>query len=493
MALLNYTTSYNKVKEALGSKEYNATDLTSAQEAMLFFVADPTKPQILTHKFDFLKEYTRNSKGTVPRLPDGTSSTANGVLTYDGWSEFVSTFINGDQNSLSGKVADAWTIKNYLDTNFRAADALTFKGTISPNNNQTLPTENVKIGDVYVVSSNGSLSINSQNTPVNTGDMIICIQDSDSIKWNVVEANIKETTSIKGSTNSSNLVVFSSGNGGQESIYANTYAPTNQNVNSSNLAFSYYNGQQMGWHTLADLRNNDNIIFKAGQNGFVRAAMDLSENEQKEYFLAADGSWRKATSTVTSDGSYIYRLGGKISDLSVEISLEDNDGESNQWNLVNSITIDVFSSGITTASLVPVVPSSIPTTGNISSLFTNLGWYDFNSIKNQFDTNRAFTIGNTTISSNDFKAIKFTNNISSTHPGTVKITVTEDNDYYNVNFSSSYREIYFGETSIGDRALKFMPSDSCVVEITNDSDSDIATISYDLRWYNLDRGDFEQF
>lgn len=103
--------------------------------------------------------------------------------------------------------------------------------------------------------------------------------------------------------------------------------------------------------------------------------------------------------------------------------------------------------------------------------YVNVPWQNTN-------TNREIKVGNETIlESNNLGSLTFN--------GNDKTTVSGSNGI--INISSTWRDIFVGETSIGDQSLKFVPTGDIYVK-SDVKEDNIYELSFGLSWYNISAG-----
>ena len=165
MALLNFSKTYENIKNKIGTAGY-------LQETDLLFTKDG---HIVTHGVDYIP-WGRDGIIPINRLPIATA---------------------GDDPSDSTLWTSA-TIQNKINNSFIANEAMRFKGSISiegnsykinnePTPDGTLPKG--EVGDTYRVSSVGSYGGND----CEVGDLLICYESGSTKgddRWTVVQTNI---------------------------------------------------------------------------------------------------------------------------------------------------------------------------------------------------------------------------------------------------------------------------------------------------------------
>lgn len=194
MALLNFSQTYEKIQNKIGTPGY-------LQETDLLFTGDG---HIVTHGVDYIPW----GDGTIPieKLPVDNTKVDNKHL----W--------------------DSATIQNKINHSFLANEAMRFKGSISIEDNAykingtatpdgTLPKG--EVGDTYRVSSVGSYGSND----CEVGDLLICYESGttkEDDRWTVVQTNINGYSTFQ--VNGTPYQLYTTGSTQPFEIYAPTSA-----------------------------------------------------------------------------------------------------------------------------------------------------------------------------------------------------------------------------------------------------------------------------
>ena len=194
MALLNFSQTYEKIQNKIGTPGY-------LQETDLLFTGDG---HIVTHGVDYIPW----GDGTIPieKLPVDNTKVDNKHL----W--------------------DSATIQNKINNSFVANEAMRFKGSISIEDNAykingertpdgTLPKG--EVGDTYRVSSVGSYGSND----CEVGDLLICYESGttkENDRWTVVQTNINGYSTFR--INGTPYSLYTAGSTTPFEIYAPTAA-----------------------------------------------------------------------------------------------------------------------------------------------------------------------------------------------------------------------------------------------------------------------------
>ena len=231
MALLNYTSEYNKINKYLNAA-------SGSSDWLRIFVSPEASGggHFITHGIDFSANYAAGKRGLIPS--NTASDLTKTFFRGDGWKSFwnladetASAVGSTPAQQLAAKelylqstIASVYDIKQWIQQSFVANDAMRFKGTISVDLSDNIthntsgtsvsgfPTS-CEVGDTYKVTGTTNKTLASQN--VNGGDMLICIKDGSgsaintSEYWTVVQSNIENLISYN--LNGTEFHLYSSG------------------------------------------------------------------------------------------------------------------------------------------------------------------------------------------------------------------------------------------------------------------------------------------
>lgn len=322
MALLNYTSEYNKVNKYLNAAKGSSD--------WLRIVVSPEASgggHFITHGIDFGANYTAGIRGLVP-----SNSAADLTKTFfrgDGWQSFwnladetasavgdtAAQKLAAKEAYLQSTIASAYDTKQWIQQSFAANDAMRFKGTISvdDSNNITHNTSGTsvsgfptscEVGDTYKVTGTTNKTLASQN--VNSGDMLICIKDGSgsaintSEYWTVVQSNVENL--ITYNLNGTAYHLYSSG-----SAPISLYAPTTEGAAGQVLVSSGSKSKSPIW-----VNANTLVVKQAGKvaNALSKGA-GLSFKAQGVETNSYNGS---ATVTISLLPATSSTIGGIIID-----------------------------------------------------------------------------------------------------------------------------------------------------------------------------------
>ena len=243
MALLNFSKTYENIKNKIGTTGY-------LQSTDLLFTKDG---HIVTHGVDYIPW----GNGTIPieKLPVDNTKVDDKHL----W--------------------DSATIQNKINNSFLANEAMRFKGSISIEDNaykiNGVATPDGKlpkgeVGDTYRVSSKGSYGSNI----CELGDLLICYESGttkENDRWTVVQTNINGYS------------IFTI-NGRQFNLY----------TTDSTASFKIYAPTEPG------AANGQILLWDSDRNEAVWAGRDALNIGQ--YLTASNGLWIGTSNTVDNTG-----------------------------------------------------------------------------------------------------------------------------------------------------------------------------------------------
>lgn len=249
MALLNYTSEYNKINSYLNAA-------SGSSDWLRIFVSPEASGggHFITHGIDFGANYTAGIRGLVPS--NSATDLTKTFFRGDGWKSFwnltdetasavgdtAAQKLAAKEAYLQSTLASAYDIKQWIKQSFAANDAMRYKGTISVDTSNNITHNNsgtsisgfptyCEIGDTYKVTGTTNKTLANQN--VNSGDMLICIKDGSgstintSTYWTVVQSNVENL--ITYNLNGTAFYLYSSG-ANNISLYAPTTAGTSGQV-----------------------------------------------------------------------------------------------------------------------------------------------------------------------------------------------------------------------------------------------------------------------
>lgn len=204
--------------------------------------------------------------------------------------------------------------------------------------------------------------------------------------------------------------------------------------------------------TVSDVFNGTSITrYGSGSITFFAPTTSGSGNTQA---LVSGGS------TTSNDGKVTYNA-PKWTDISPSISYDGN----------NKLNISVL--GKTMSSAITVKTTSALSVGTGLQFNTTGG----------FNGSAAKTISLKLATTSEIGGIQISSEAGSGHTRYVQLSNKK------AYVTDTWRDIYIGTDSLGDNTLKFDSGSSVVAETSTSGTT--TTISYDLRWWNLDTGDWE--
>ena len=160
--------------------------------------------------------------------------------------------------------------------------ALTYKGGIANQSDITNAeaTGTIKVGNVYVCTTENNYTLNGGTVRLEAGDTIICKSITGTEKWNIVQANITGAVTKSSNLASGQLVVGT----GLSSVKALDAGNNGQ--------FLTLSGGKPDWGDLP--------LFNGKQNGLVQTP---AEDVRTGSFLSMDGTWKIPHDTTYNDAT----------------------------------------------------------------------------------------------------------------------------------------------------------------------------------------------
>ena len=215
-AILNYASKYDKISQYLGTYDPKASKsgdgtIAAGDYAKIFFSGDG---HIISHGIDYTPTFIGgNMRGLVPEAvaSNGYSGSRLNFLGHDGkWKELsvselpmAANFSAGSGPDADNVIYSAGQVYEFFNDRISAVDVMRFKGVFTPGVDADFTS--CEKGDTYRISTPNGLTTYA-GWKVQTGDLLICIKDSDKdttaadIKnqdqqyWMVVECNIDGTS-----------------------------------------------------------------------------------------------------------------------------------------------------------------------------------------------------------------------------------------------------------------------------------------------------------
>lgn len=526
MALLNYGKTLSDLVDLNYLKKPNESGHENKKYLELVFSNDG---HIITHGQDYLKDFVSGKRGLVPDYPD--SSTTK-ILGKNGWSSLTTAHLpiytsgNYDTSTILNSSQIYTLINNLVESGIAAHDAMVFKGPIdSPDN---IPKNGYSKGWTYRITAMGVYL----GTACQPGDLLIAKADAEENQssintehWFVVDTNVKGLTNI----NINGLGFQFSGNSASGEIdYQSTiYGPVNAGTAGQLLTatgntpiWANPSTIQVGKAAIADTATKLANSISFG-NGLTQTAFDGSIATT---ITLAPATTSKATDKhlggVMVDDTYLTLQDGIISinadkfasalgNVSAIASILSATSlstggiqlQSKSGNLAPS-TVDFIGTGPVVVSYVDgkVDISVSKFTGSAAGLVPDAPSDDRNkflkadgtwaAILNNVTYNGSITDGSIAVFDGTNGVIKST----ALADLVTKTYITQTLGAYATE--NTWRTIQVAGTSIGDKILNFVPAGSIAI-VANPFDqkpgtTDTFDIGFDLYWWNLDRGQFEQ-
>lgn len=444
MALLNFATTYQEVKDKLTLNESN-----NGNYIKLFFTKDG---HIITHGVDY--------------IPWG----ANGIIPIDRLP------INNNEAS-SDYLWDSLTIQNKINQSFTANDAMRFKGTIGLKslNNYTIngsdaefPSKTAAVGDTYRVVSAGQYA----GVQCEVGDLLICIKADPTGKttaWTVAQTNI-------------NGQIQHMINGTPRNFYSNDsqsfdiYAPTKSGAPNQVLI-------SKGLQNPPDWVNQSDII-----------AGNLTDEAKKDLFTYLNYTNDELTVTIGGTTKTTTISGRRAVNVNKTEVLPISD--SNALNFINGNGVS-FIWDSTNKNLSVKANTNYSTNDSASKnyavktdtnqqLYVHVPWTDttYNVVSKDANGLAPQLIPNNSKFINQEFYLLAAENDQAT-PSWYRLS--------NNSLINTWRTIKVGGTSIGDKSLNFIPTGDIYIKTGNQdvSTNDEFDIGFGIAWYNISTNEYE--
>lgn len=501
MAILNYATSYETIKNYLNLQESNSDDYVK-----LFFTKDG---HIVTHGVDYTKDYNGGVRGLVPNYNSDLGE--RGVLSNNGWVDIFSILPTDGTINISDTthIPTNAQVAKYIGDTIKTAETLRFKGGVGYKNNfyYHIPVggtettgfpKDCKVGDSYRILTNGTTVADGSQQ---AGDMIICIKnttsqgETGSEYWLVVQANIQGTSQI--TINGNVYKIYTDSVIEDKSIYAPSEKGTKGQLlisSGGNIPnWANFNISNTGVLTLA--KDNEtylsaNIIANKVQKT-LKAGTGFTGND---FDGSTEQTWNLNIASKTSLGGIIIDNNDKPTvsiDSNGRIFLDAN----NIYNALGYQPVNPEIVGIYKLVLGNSNISNTPVT-NILNPYINLIGNPTSSIQ-ILGSGKISVLGNTdtisislgAASDSDLGGIK-TNYTSSDYNYAVKVD-DSGNAYVNIPWKSTTRDITINGTSIGsETTLNFIPTGDIYIK-ADSNQNNIVDLSFGLSWYNIDNEEYE--
>lgn len=468
MALLNYGKTLSELVGLNYLKKPGESGHENKKYLELVFSNDG---HIITHGQDYLKDFISGKRGLVPSYPDDGSTTK--ILGKNGWSSLTTAHLpiytsgSYDTSTILNSSQIYTLINNLVESGIAAHDAMVFKGPISSPD--SIPTSGYSKGWTYRITAMGVYL----GTACQPGDLLIAKADAEENQssintehWFVVDTNVKGLTNI----NINGLGFQFSGNSvsGEITYQSAIYGPVTAGTagwlltaTGNTPIWADPNTIQVGKATTADTATKLANSISFG-NGLTQAVFDGSAAKSVELQKAS-------TSTIGG-----VQIGNNITIANGVISLTTQ-------NILDALgfmpghaeaAVDTYSisgNGVTVSLLKT-------TTEGDSSSTVSAGTYEIPIVSK---SNSGVVPQLPADSTDKF----FKSN------GTWEALPA--NAYLN-----TWRTIQVAGTSIENKILNFVPAGSIAI-VANPFDqkpgtTDTFDIGFDLYWWNLDTGTFEQ-
>ena len=506
MALLNFSKTYENIKNKIGTAGY-------LQDTDLLFTRDG---HIVTHGVDYIPW----GNGTIPieKLP---IATANDTPSGD-------------------KLWTSLTIQNKINNSFLANEAMRFKGSIGIEgrdytiNGERTPDGTLpkgEVGDTYRVSTKGSYGRND----CEVGDLLICYESGTTKEedaWTVVQTNINGYSTF--TINGTQYYLYTTDSEASFNIYAPTSAGS-------------ANGQILLWD---NDRNEavwaDRSALNIGQ--YLRASNGLwigtgNTGDNTGYNGSADKTIKLLQATTGSIGGVIIDkdnlpLNGKSTPTDSQakengatISIDDATGVIylTKQNIINALGYAPEGMGSVKSTWRPIqinnedfldsnasgAPLNIGSTNNTIAIAKSTN----NSGKVSFDVNLGYDTANDT-STSELKRVAVKAGSEGTNLGKLYVEIpeyavvsnltnglapqitTDETDtidpsysilaskegtsagWYQLNLDAinTWRPISIDGNDIGSKKFSIVDSENIYIGVNQNSGSDTYEIGFELQW-----------
>ena len=447
MALLNFATTYQEVRDILTSEQSNNSNYIK-----LYFTKDG---HITTHGVDYIPW----GNGIIPinKLP-------------------VDNTVADDKH-----LWDSKTIKDKISQSFAANDAMRFKGTIglNPPNNYTIngeeaefPSKTAAVGDTYRVVSPGLYA----GIQCEVGDLLICIQadpTGETTDWTVAQTNI-------------NGQIYHTINGVSKGFYSNDtdtfsiFAPITAGAFGQVLTSKGGNS--------APIWTDQSTIIAGDLTDAAKKALFTNLTYIDDTLTVTIGG---TTKTTTISGRRAINVNSKevlsTSD-STALNFISGNGVSFTWDSTNkNLSVNANTNYETSRENKNYAVKTDDTTNN---LYVNVPWIDTTYDVVSKDANGLapqLIPNNGKFINQEFYLLAAENDQAT--PSWYRLS--------NSSLINTWRTIKVGGTSIGDKSLNFMPTGDIYVKtvdqnIDPDPDTDNEfDIGFGIAWYNISTNEYE--
>ena len=447
MALLNFATTYQEVRDILTSEQSNNSNYIK-----LYFTKDG---HITTHGVDYIPW----GNGIIPinKLP-------------------VDNTVADDKH-----LWDSKTIKDKISQSFAANDAMRFKGTIglNPPNNYTIngeeaefPSKTAAVGDTYRVVSPGLYA----GIQCEVGDLLICIQadpTGETTDWTVAQTNI-------------NGQIYHTINGVSKGFYSNDtdtfsiFAPITAGAFGQVLTSKGGNS--------APIWTDQSTIIAGDLTDAAKKALFTNLTYIDDTLTVTIGG---TTKTTTISGRRAINVNSKevlsTSD-STALNFISGNGVSFTWDSTNkNLSVNANTNYETNEANKNYAVKTDDTTNN---LYVNVPWIDTTYDVVSKDANGLapqLIPNNGKFINQEFYLLAAENDQAT--PSWYRLS--------NSSLINTWRTIKVGGTSIGDKSLNFMPTGDIYVKtvdqnIDPDPDTDNEfDIGFGIAWYNISTSEYE--